>query len=512
MSSQWPALGPQSTNPVPGVYINNAQAWSNVGFYPATSIAGENAPNDVNYYPYDRIIHVPRIGRDFSNGWGAWLYQRDRILQNGSAGWTDVHMCTGQQTFNDFQNHSGLYSVFGTDGKLYVCGFYPGNGANEVGTVRLDVETGAWSSTLHNTVNIRFSATTYPIQHRGQLVWAARGVMWRYDPVNDDLDEITLPDGHLDFRDKLFSLGKRLFLAARHSTGAMRVYEYYGGWYQHASLRNWNPNNGADFGVMIDFGEASLIYFDGPRALPGGTTFFTHYTISVSGPGFLSPLVITDVTDATSPLSFGLVPNANSTVYCAQDADDNPTVSTGNTIFVGLGNANPYQSTREPFRYAGSNARWTDLMGSIPGSISYTSARYGLGDTLLNNTNKNVCFRVSRADNVKAGALRFDYWAFSTAPGTDQAVRIYFRDRSVAGAFGRLGTKLPLQAGTIIDFDAGGGTLNAAERRVEGVPTLLAGAAHYLVWDVVADLGEDSDPSDLYANLLMNNPLLLPPL
>jgi len=519
---QFPGLGTRTMNPQPGVYINNGQFWSNIGFFLPITVAAENLANDRDYWPYDRIVLAPRIGRDFTDGFGAFCYQRDRIFQNGTAGWVEVHQCVSQENLLDFGVHTGLYKMFGKDGRAYVAGMYPGAGAGEVGGVSYQLESGVWQSQV-SQVGVKFTGCTWPLSHRGRLWLATEGNVYRFDPVDMTTDVIPGPtDLAIDKRDKMISMGGRIFLCGRQSgTNRQYLWEYIGGWVGRGALipgtgglAAYSSGAGGEWGYIQDYAAVYVIWYSGSRTVMRGTIYHSVAQIQLDDTEFLGPITFTDRSPETSPIYAGAgTPQNDAVVYCAQEADAAPASSTGNTIYANFGDdlisgAAPFALVKDSYRWAGTNAPWSNLSGNSAAQVSYTSNVWGLQDGILFNTDKIVVYKIERDDAAAPGAVRIYYWAFQSTPGL-QSVRIYMKDYSDTGPFGRRGTKIPLQVGTPIATSSG--TINVGQKRVDDVPTLLAGSDQFITWDRVADFGEEVD-GDVYLNLLMIAAILMPPI
>ena len=529
---QWAGLGSRLAAATPGVYINNAQFWSNVGFFPAlpAGALGENSANSAAYWPYDRIVFSPSAADiRFDYGFGAYCYQQDVIYRNsdalGSALWTPMHTCNSQDTALDSGVHTGLYTLFGRDGYAYVAGMYAGAGATEVGGVSSRRDLGTWNSAVTD-VGAKFTGCTYPLTHRGRLWLATQGSVYAFDPATLEVLRYAGPSNlNSDPRDKLFSIAGRLFLVGTVGIiNRMNVWEFAGGsWIDHGQLpganASWRGGAGSEWGILQSFNAVYVIWGTGGQVVPRGTVYHSVAEIVATAPELGSALTFTNYTADTAPLFIVPPYNVNtSLVVCAQESDAAPASSTGNTIWCspGIGGANPFSQAQESFRWAGTNAPFTRLNGNRTSEASYTSSSYGLQDTILYNNFKVTPFRVRPADDVKAGAVRIDFWAFGPGP-TTQSVRLYLRDRSDPGLFGIRGTKIPVTPATPLAPEDGppptgtGATLNAAQKRIDNVQVAQAGLSYTFVWDRVADLGDDPG-TDVYLNLLMADPGLIPSL
>jgi len=503
-----PNVTATSSPPEAGTYVSNGTAYSNVGFYvtPVVGAAGENAGLADDYYPYDRIVHCPTLGRDLTNGAGAFLFQQNEIRQQQttpSNAWPVVHTVSGMSNVLNFAVHTGLYLFFGTDGRAYLGGFYKGTNAGEAGAVVFDVAAGTWSSFVLD-VGTNFTACTYPAAHRGRLWLAVEDAVLVLDPARMNLQSRPLPsDAFADPRHKFVTLGSRLLLVGRDSAGQMAVWEALPSWVKQTQLASFTSiAAGGDFAAFEATDQVYVIWRQ-------SATEIRVYRLQATSRVPYSALAVTPIVNG--PILLNLDPKT--VCWVLADSDASPANATQfrlfTTIYAGVA-PTPAAFTLQADAYGFFPATGGVALqntGAVGAGVSRSSG-FGLGPGILNGTNKVVPIRVEKADAVKAGALRITYWAFNTS-ALAQALRVYYRRRD-AGTINGEGGKLPLTAGTLLDFTGPTGSLNVAGKYIDGVSAANAGVESSVVWDRVADLGSSFE-SDVYLDLLMADAGLLPP-
>jgi hypothetical protein len=525
---EWPALPPQTVAARPGIHNNNGAAYTDVGVFPiASSLAAENTSGSFAFYPYDRIAFATQVGVDWTDKWGAWLYHQNEIRENTGADWPVVHVTTGQQNLLDFGIHTGLYQVWGHDGKAYLCGLYPGANAGEVGAVRYDYETGVWDSWVEN-VGGKFTACTSCLPYAGRLCLATEGWQYTVDPANRKIARAAGPTGSSDARDKLFTLSDRLFWAGRFA-GRLKVYESLGGWQEVADLFALPIAVGGEWALIQDYSRVALVFYSGLRQLgfPAFDTYFSHFSLEAPLTAPLSALSVVDHTleNQAVLLNYSVpIPLATAVVAGGQHESDHNPLNTTDAQFMlapwdGTG-MQPLHRSRSAIRVFPGVDGSMAIVGdnTVVGTISYVSARYGYTDGILSRGERVEPYKVEE-DPVVPGGLRIHYAAFTQdGGGIQMSVRIYFRDIATPGITGAAGSPHPLKAATIastpalIDgYDAPNGTNNVAQKRIDNVPVTVSGSDHYVVWDRLADLGPSFERTPGF-QLAMNFPGNLPPL
>jgi hypothetical protein len=545
---------------IPNSYINDPtpNVWSGADGFAAgvtpplfdqmVGVSGENlAKATTGWRPYDRIVFAPRAGVQFDLAWGAHAYQGDKIYRHvgGGGGWTAIHTCFRQENLLPFHGvHTGLYTVWGNDGKHYKVGIYPGldgvgTPGDTVGAVVIDVATGAVTSFTREGIGGSFTHLTYPLAWRGKLYLATQGSLFSVDPASSTIDRIpgpaVGPDGQ--GRDKLFILSGKLYWIGRSSL-RMKIFELFSSlWVEAGDLWPFSLSTKGEFAVFADYTTVGVVFYTGSRTWPNPgpidptlTTIFGHWTIDATGPGVFAPLTITDRTEASnnvfSPLNQG---HANSlfidttndafiTAAHGAENDANFQVKTGIALkFSHTLSGEPYErDSRSVGMASASGAYPAGMTGFSPLAAmpqrTFNSSRYGMLDDTLSRNERSTPTRALADSTITPGAVRIEYVAHTIlagAPGrADMSTRVYYRERDVAGASGVDGTPQPLKAGTLIGFDPGGGSLNTVNRRIDNVPMTQLGSAHYVIWDKVADLG--SAELDAFFCIATNLPGSLP--
>lgn len=491
---QWPGLNVRASNPTPGTYFNNGTQWSNVGFFGAMTGAGaENTGLATDHWPYDRIVHVPVLGDDYANTLGALAYQQDDIWKrdNGTGNWSIAHTTTNQSSAKDYGVHTGLYFMAGRDNQAYVCGIYAGSVATEVGAVIYDVENGTWSSFTQD-VGGQFSACTIAYPFRGLLYLSTGGTIYVLNPATAEFTTFSGP--RTDDRDKFFSLANRLFLTTKNSTN-LEIYEIQG--FSHSSVLGLSGGLGisaaGDYGVLQQPDAAYVIW----QTL--GTTGTHVCEITTSSYAPLSPITISDISTTVRPILASGPTDVDLVCYVAHDADSAPALSIQPRIYLMEvdGAGDPYSKVKAAYTWNGNSSPMSRT--AVPGNnvqpnVSYTSALFGLADTLYYTDNKIVVYKMESAESVVAGGVRIYFWMFGSS--SPLSIRLYYQD-----ILSNTGAKVPLEPATLAAFSSG--SYNSGQKRLDNLVNSNTGAAHNIVWDRVADVGSRQNTVGL--NILMNS-------
>jgi hypothetical protein len=523
-----------------------------------TGIGAENiALATTGYRPYDRVIFAPRAGRPFPTRWGAYAYHTDRIFEHigGGGGWVAQHTCVRQENLLPFHGiHTGLYTVWGTDGKHYKVGIYPavdiGSGfpGDHVGAVVMDVATGVITSFTQEDLGAGFNKCTVALAWKNKLWLATQGNVFIVDPAAQTIVREDGPPGYSggqgddQGRDKLFILSGKLYFCGE-SSNRMKVFERltHGTWVEMADLFSFQVGAKGEWALFQDYTTVGVIFRTGIRQWPnpgdlGGpndpdyNTIFGHWTIDATGPELLAPLTVTDRTQASNSIFSPLnLDHANSLfvetgvdafITAGHGAEDDAhfQVDTGIALkFAHTAAGEPYErDSRSVGMSSASSAFGAGMTGysalAARGPRSFRSSRYGMLDDILSRNERSTPTRVLRDDTIVPGAIRIEYVSHTTlagAPGrADMSTRVYYRERDVAGATGVDGTPQPLKAGTLIGFDPGGGSLNTVNRRIDNVPMTQNGSVHYVIWDKETDLG--TGELDAFFVIATNLPANLP--
>lgn len=448
----------------------------------------ENTAGNTPWFPFDRGIQVP-TPTTWDNGvskqWGLYYWNRNQIMQlNGTTdNWVDIFTVADQQNIWDYGIHTGLYEVYGSDGKLYVCGIYPGVTFNNMGAIKLDVETGVWSDTGQQSLGFQFTNCTYCISWNERLWLATQNRLISYDPVSGNIEVETISgDGRPD--QKPLILGQRFFVCTEH-VNRLKVWERIGGtWVEMADLGQITHDADALFDYVLTETQA-IFFFNSVETISGtpksGLRAVEVTTVDPSPGG---ALIVDEVTETV------LAGDAN---IFHEDLNTLPSIvfwsAADSSAFPDqAAQVNLYRQSFTGYPEAWATQRWinkSSALGSLGptfgGNNSYVSCKDGAGgrifsaDILPTTQRKIVVYKVEPADLVVEDGLLVSFWAFGDV-GTGQ-VRI----RRSYAVF-PVGSVIRVNRGTIHSVVSGGTLFNFTQ--INNVPVdKNGGGVHQFIWD-----------------------------
>lgn len=217
----------------------------------------ENTGSNTEWRAFDRSIYTAPESppsaepSGFIKSHTLFWFQQNFIQEHDSvSAFNVVHTVVGMQNLLDFGVHTGLYTVVGIDNLRYVCGLYPGANAGETGWVKWDPRTELWTSGV-------VTGTTRPsgnrmgpcVSHGGQLVHATNGVLTKYNPATDTIQQLAYTNGSSIDR-PVISLGGLLVVSA--GGGVITIHQELFGLSAVASLgpHAINIAGGGEFALM----------------------------------------------------------------------------------------------------------------------------------------------------------------------------------------------------------------------------------------------------------------------
>jgi len=508
-----------------GSYAENSKGTGYDSAHSVPTAGPENTALDPSYRAFDRTIaagtqdpSLPSI--DTIQNIHYW--QQFYILsQTIGGGMTLAHTISGQENRLDYGVHTGLYSVGDEQGRNYVCGLFPGAGANEWGFVKWDPRNDAWSdgiitvSSLDDLPLTKHTGSRMSpcVTYQGRLYHATGGVVTIYDPSDDTIMQTAYTDGSLI--DRLVIASGRLWLVTAGS-GAIHVKEVaYGVVFLWASLGGHSISivGGGDFGLLRfgalgepDHDRFYIVFFKSD----GGGTGSVMFRIQTSTP---SPT--TTNTSVMVPLApSGLPPFSTSemrypggidqAVWSWESAIDNvdrDPVSPGPhsltkvmklPLFEDSGVGPPPYPTINTFglRFNGESSRMSEQgvpqqFGEWVTSHRYSSSSCFLGgDDRRRNTNRPKWWLISATEYSDAGVTRgllLKFWGQHKAPGIGgQSVRfVYGRNHQRPNQYATLDGGTPsLAYGGTASFNAGLNRVDQCDPEAvsAGFTTILHGA------------------------------------
>lgn len=496
MTHEFLSIGQDSSpfEALPGIRTVNGTGFNPSFLQQMFGYTAENSTNIGPWFPFERGIQVPTPSY-WDNGtspqWGLYYWVQNQILQlNGTTNnWTDILTISNQQDINDYSIHTGLYEVYGTDGKLYGCGMYPGSTSNShVGAVKFDVATETWSDSGEFNLGStsRFSNCHYCIPWRGKLWLLTENKLYGYDPVADNITlEFPSVGSASSPNQKIFIMGQRFFIAVTVSS-RLKIFERVGGlWAEMADLGQITMS--AD--GMIDYAQTNtqVIFFFNSVETIGGTPMSGYRAVEVTtfDPQIGGTLVTDEVT--TPVLSgFGQVFSDALNTYpdvrffTSADSSAVPSQFPQINVYVQEDLTNQYGIAWQTFRWVDKASQLASLGAASGGGVSYVSSKSGAGGIIfsapiLPTTQRKVVVHQVEADeeSVESGIL-VSYWAFGTT-ATAQ-VRIW-----CAQAVSPVSSPIRSFRGTIWSVVSGGTLFNFTQ--INNVPvSTTGGGSHQFVW------------------------------
>lgn len=472
--------------PEPGIMTVNGTAFNNIFFPFMLGLGLENTSNNTSWWPFDRGIQAPSPTTWGSGKEGVYFWHKNNIyLRDGLGNWDSVHMVANQQNVLDYGIHSGLYSLIGRDGRLYVAGLAPSatGPSNTVG-IRLDVASDAWSE-VDSAATPRMDNVQICYPFQGDLWAAGNGNFYRYDVASNKIYTIMRP-GDVSYHYRFFNFGSRFFVAGPGGLNIMKVWEYFAGiWVELLSLGAFTVSATGLWDLMLLHTDAYLIW----NSNGGGSSGYRFVKITPVTTDFLTPLTNTELTDtvlALSPYiySTALNNNPNGRLFWASDGNSYPELPPRVNLYhqpVGT-----YSQDWDANRWLGDTTPLGDLGDAQPGTHTYVSNRFGSGDGLFHSPNIPTIqqeITIYRLVSTETDALAILFWCFGlTRTGR---VKLWITTPEYP-----LTTPLRYQRGQILSVT--GGTLNVAQNRMDNVPiSPTGGGTLELVWD------RDSDDFDL---------------
>lgn len=478
---------------LPGIMTVNGTGFNASFLQQMFGYKGENSGVVEPWFPFERGIQVPTPNK-WDNGvskqYGLYYWVQNQILAlNGTTdNWVDVLTIANQQDINDYSIHTGLYEVYGSDGKLYICGMYPGvTSTNHIGAIKFDPETETWTDEGETNVGSRFANCHYCIAWRGRL-WLAVGTgLYSYDPVSGNLERRAIPFNVSSPDRKLFVLGQRFFVAGHFNT-RLKVHEDVGGeWVEMADLGQISMS--AD--GMIDYIQTytQVIFLFNSVETIGGVPKSGYRAVEITtfDPNIGGTLVIDEVTDAVlSGFANVFHEDLNSfpdvRFFTSADSSAYVTQTPHINIYVQEALTNQFNIPWQTLRWVDKGSPLASLGGAFGGGTSYMSSKTGAGgiifsaDILPTTQRKVVVYKIEAADEVIEDGMLVSFWAFGDTDIGVITLRINFPISPVGG--------LIRSQQAVIHSVVSGGVLNGFVNQIDNVPVdKSGGGVHQLIWD-----------------------------
>ncbi len=485
--------GAGGTDADPGIMTVNGTGF-NPNFLPkAFGYDEENTAANVAWFPYDRGIQVP-TPTTWDNGvsaqWGLFFWNRDRILQlDGTTGaWTDVLTIADQQNLWDWGIHTGLYEVWGSNGKLYVCGLYPGTtSSNYVGAISYSVETSTWTDTGEQDLGLfsRFTNCKFCISWNERLWLCTENKLYSFDPVAQTIEVEALTGVFTSsLHQSPFVLGQRFFLAGIDS-GNLKVFERVGGaWTELADL--------GPISLSLTLGtwdyaltQTQVVFFF--NSVDGGSAGYravevTTFDSNVGGPLTTDDISIPVLQNYANVFQVGGITNPNVRFWCSADSSAFPDQPP--QINVHLQDTTGFGEAWQTLRWVDKNTPLGGLGPAFGGGNSYISSKNGAGGsifsapTIPSTQRKVVVFKVEAADPTIANGLKVSCWTFGTTATASVRIRVTYPVSPVS-------SQIRAFRGTIHSVIAGG-TLSSNQINNVSVNS-TGGTPLEFIWDREAD-------------------------
>jgi hypothetical protein len=495
MTHEFFSIGRDGAEALPGIQTVNGTGFNPSFLQKMFGYAPENPASTEPWFPFDRGIQVPTPG-NWDNGvskqWGLYYWVKNQILAlNGTTdNWVDILTMADQQDLNDFSIHTGLYEVYGSDGKLYVCGMYPGvTSIHYIGAVKFDVENATWSDTGELNINSgRFTNCQYCIPWRGKLWLATQNKILSYDPVFDTIEYRAGPGfSSVEYSEKIFTMGQRFFVAGKR-TNQLKVYEDIGGnWIEMADLGQITMNPDA----MMDYAQTNtqVIFFFNSVETIGGTPMSGYRAVEITtvDPNIGGTLIVDEVTD---PVLSGFANVFHSDLnsfpdvrfFTAADGSAFPLQFPQINVYMQEHATAGYNEPWQSFRWVDKVSPLGGLGPAFGGGHAYMSVKLGGGgrifsaDILPTTQRKIVVYKIEGADEVTEDGLLVSFWAFGDVGTGVVTIRVNFPVSPV-------GSLLRAQQG-IIHSVVSGGILNGFVNQIDNVPIDKdGGGVHQFIWD-----------------------------
>jgi hypothetical protein len=221
--------------------------------------------------------------------------------------WTAVHTTTSQYSNSGYGWHSGLYAVHSRDGtKMWICGIYRASTSTTLGWVKLDTETGAWTSGTQvvTVAQARQTNALSPcVQFEGELVTVCRRVATFFDPETDTFRfENYAPDARsTGWKDKVWIRDGNLVAVGKRSSGSgdlLQVHVRSGGiWSIVGTLGRENSGNLGDWDIWSFNNNSFFVSF---YTTLGGTGW-RLFEVVLNGSNPLLPATLTEYTNPVIP-------------------------------------------------------------------------------------------------------------------------------------------------------------------------------------------------------------------
>jgi hypothetical protein len=488
---------------LPGIMTNNGTLFQGGSWLQQMfGFQNENSglPFSEPYFPFDRGIQVPNPDT-WHNGvspkWGLYFWVKNQILVlNGTTNnWEAVLTMATQHNLKDYGIHTGLYEVYGSDGRLYVCGMYPSTFGNlYTGAIKLDVETNVWTDIPGQLVNQRFIDCQYCIAWKGKLLLLVGPRLYTYDPVSDVITQELLPTSFTTSSSRLLIMGNRLFGCDKSLAGRLKIFEDVGGvWIEMADLGQITMTSIGCFDYA-QTKDAAIFFFNSVETI-GGVPMSGYRAVEVTtfdpNPG--GALVIDEVT--TPVLSgFGQVFSAalnsfpDARFFTCADSSAVPFQEARINIY------HQEQAAAPPYGYGQPWAtyRWVNKASQLSflnvagGGTSYVSSKSGGGghifsaDFLPTTQRKIVVYKVETADDIVQDGLLVSFWAFGDTDTDSGRIYVNYPTQFVVGSLIR-------GNGGTIHSVVSGGTLFQFQR-IDNIPiSRTGGGVHQFIWDRATD-------------------------
>lgn len=481
------------TDADPGIMTVNGTGF-NANFLPqAIGYGEENTAGNAAWFPYDRGIQVP-TPTTWATGtfpqYGLFFWNRNQILQidNTTGSWTDILTISDQQNLWDWGIHTGLYEVWGSDGRLYVCGIYPGaTSTNFVGAISYSTATDTWTDTGELDLGSfsRFTNCKFCISWNERLWLCTENKLYSFDPVANTLliESLTgvFTSSH---HQSPFVLGQRFFLAGIDGS-QLKIFERVGGaWTELADLGQISIS--ASLGTW-DYAltQTQVIFFF--NSVDGGSSGYRCVEVTTFDSNVGGFLTVDDISfpvlqNYTNVFQPGGTSNPDVRFWSSTDSSAFPDQAPQNNVH--LQEATGFPEPWQTLRFVDKNTPLAGLGPAFGGGNSYISDKNGAGGfiysapTLPSTQRKIVVARVQPADTTISGGLRVSYWAFGTTATASVRIRVTYPVSPVS-------SQIRAFRGTIHSVISGG-TLSS--NQINNVPVNTSGGGlHEFIWDREAD-------------------------
>lgn len=281
-----------------GLYVGVANGDAGIG--------NENSGGALDWRSFDRSVFAsPQTPANIQLQ--AHWFQRNQIQSITLGGaYASVHTVAGMQNVLDYGVHTGLYSVPDEQGRLYLCGLYPGINAGEMGWVKLDAVTGVWTSGIVTGLIRPTGNRMGPcVNYEGQLVHATNGVASFFDPVEETIWQRAYGNGSLVDR-PVISTGRLYIVSA--GGGAIRVHGlFFGSFVENLNLGSHSISfaNGGSFGLLRYGGSDDHNLFFVMYYTTSGGTGSRCFVVNTTAGGVPTTTERTTMVPTGAPLTHG---------------------------------------------------------------------------------------------------------------------------------------------------------------------------------------------------------------